>query len=405
MRFPIRAAAHAAALSAPAARNCGDIPPNNTLPTPTPTPTPLPGAPDVSFSRLLMSTAGRVIVADVTANGLAPSIDEAVIGDPSWMAYAEPGLLYAVDEWSSAVRLFNLDLAAGTLDLVAERNASAGVVHLELNPAGTRMVGAAYGNGTIDVWNTEAGGLELLKTVVSDGELGPNAERQAAAHPHQAVNDPTGRYFAVNDLGTDEVLVLDSQDDSFDIVSRVRVEPAGCGPRHGAFYPSVGEATHYLVVCEMLNEVVVYGVAYAPAGGLDFTRLSSASTFDPANPPAGAATAAAGELVVAAPDDVYVSNRLTGEATDSIAHLKLSPADGSLTFRGEYSSGGLLPRMMSLADSGREMLVATQDGPLGVSVLRRDDVTGRLAGPPVASMDAAVFGEKGAGPKYIVQVA
>jgi 6-phosphogluconolactonase (cycloisomerase 2 family) len=352
-----------------------------------------------------MSTAGRVVVADLSSSGFTNSIDEQITGDPSWMAFAEPNLLYAVDEWSATTRLFHLDLEANTLELAVERNASAGVVHLEFNPEGTRMLGAAYGNGTIDVWNVEGGQLELLKTITSDGELGPNTERQAAAHPHQAINDPSGRFFAVNDLGTDEVLLIDSKDDAFNIINRVRVEPAGCGPRHGAFYPSVGEATHYLVVCEIKNEVVVYSLAYSETTGIDFTLASSISTFDPAAPPKDAAKAAAGELVLAGSDDVYVSNRLTGEATDSIAHFKFDPHASTLRFADEFSSGGLLPRMMSVSDSGRELLVATQDGPLGVSVLQRNYFDGSVTATPTASIPASVFGEKGAGPKYIKQIA
>ncbi|KAG5786426.1 hypothetical protein H9Q69_014422, partial [Fusarium xylarioides] len=55
-------------------------------------------------------------------------------------------------------RLSNLDLEANKLTLKTKKAGSVGVVHLEFNSDKTRLVGAAYGNGTIDVWNTEKGG-------------------------------------------------------------------------------------------------------------------------------------------------------------------------------------------------------------------------------------------------------
>ncbi len=89
------------------------------------------------------------------------------------------------------------------------------------------------------MWNVSAadGTLSLFKQIPSDDALGPNTARQDAPHPHQALLDNSGRWFAVNDLGTDTILVIDSADDSFDVVNHVRVPLAGCGPRHGASIP------------------------------------------------------------------------------------------------------------------------------------------------------------------------
>ncbi|KFA68466.1 hypothetical protein S40285_09111, partial [Stachybotrys chlorohalonatus IBT 40285] len=54
------------------------------------------------------------------------------------------------------------------------------------------------------------------------------------------------------------IYVIDSADDAYEVVYTVRVSPAGCGPRHGVFYPP-GEgtrATHYFVVCEPANLIM-----------------------------------------------------------------------------------------------------------------------------------------------------
>jgi 6-phosphogluconolactonase (cycloisomerase 2 family) len=400
MRLPIKPVARSAGIMAPLiSRNCSTPAPGN-------------GSEASTWGRVLLSTAGRIIVSDLSDSGsFTTTLDGDVSGtDPSWMAFRAPNLLYAVDEWSNTTRLYTLDLEANTLDVVAERQASTGVVHLELNRAGTRMVGAAYGNGTIDVWKVGADadeGLELLKTVVSDGEPSKAVEgRQDASHPHQAVLDNTGRYFLVNDLGTDEVLVLDSQDDSFGIVNRVQVEK-GCGPRHSVFWPPFESGanlnSHYLVVCEISNKVLTYKLTYSPEKGIDFALESSVPTWDPASPPSNTTTAAAGEIVLAGDSDVYVSNRLTGDDTDSIAHFRFAPESG-LVFADQFSSGGKLPRMMSVSQAGDRLLVATQDGEQGVSVLSRDPADGVVDEKPLATIKGAVFGEAGFGPKYIVQL-
>src|SRR5687768_13149697 len=173
-----------------------------------------------SPGRVLLSNNGHIYLADYTGS----SFEITMTGDdsghsPSWLAYSEPSLLYAVDEWSNLIRVFELDVAGDKLEKKAEEVGSAGVVHLEFNKERTRMVGAAYGAGTIDVWDISEGGLTLMSTLESDDPLGPNKERQAAPHPHQSVLDPSGRFFAVNDLGTDHILLIDSADDAFKVVN------------------------------------------------------------------------------------------------------------------------------------------------------------------------------------------
>lgn len=322
---------------------------------------------------------------------------------PSWLAYSEPSLLYAVDEWSNLIRVFELDVAGDKLEKKAEEVGSAGVVHLEFNKERTRMVGAAYGAGTIDVWDISEGGLTLMSTLESDDPLGPNKERQAAPHPHQSVLDPSGRFFAVNDLGTDHILLIDSADDAFKVVNHVAVEPAGAGPRHGAFYPSNAEkATHYIVLCEIKNLIVVYELSYTDSS-IEFTKIQDISSFGPdANP---SDDAAAGELAIVG-DHVYISNRLTGGDTDDISHFGIFKCSEKteLRFVDSVSTGGTLPRMFSVTSSGAELLVGNQDGALGlVAIGLKED--GSLEKEFRASVKASEFGDKGFGPQFVQQIA
>ncbi|EKJ73328.1 hypothetical protein NXS19_003394 [Fusarium pseudograminearum] len=365
---------------------------------------PAPSASATSPARILLGNPGHIYVADFTpkTGKFEISINETIEGGNSWMAFAKPNLLYAVDENSNELRLFNLDLKTNQLNLTTKKTASTGVVHLEFNSDKSRMVGAAYGNGTIDVWNTKEGGLELIKTIKSPGKLGPNKERQDASHPHQANLDPSGRYFAVNDLGTDSVVLIDSKNDAF-TDKNIPIE-AGCGPRHGVFYPrGQDKATHYIIACELSNRALVYSVTYE-ANTLAFKHYQSISTYGKDAPAKDIKKAAVGEIILAPNNkDVYISNRLSGQKTDSIARFTIAEC-GTLTYAETVSSGGLLPRMMSFSLTAKHIFVGNQDGTNGLVALKRGS-DGKLVEKPVGSLPGSVFGEPQFGPQYVQQIA
>jgi 6-phosphogluconolactonase (cycloisomerase 2 family) len=328
---------------------------------------------------------------------------------PTWLAYSAPDRLYAVDENSARSDLFGIDVPGNRIEHLASIGAAPGVAHLEFNRDRSRLLGSAYGNASVDVYDTAGGGLKLLKNVKSTDALAPG---QTMGHPHQAVLDPTGRFFVVNDLGTDHILVLDAAADSFAVLNHVPVQPSGCGPRHGAFFPcasgsgtAAAPASHYLVVCEIKNLVILYSLRYGGARGIEFTHEQTLSTFPGPVPP----TAAAAELVIG-PDNknVYVSNRITGP-TDSIATFKVVAAAAGdrgpirLQLLGLTSTSGTLPRMFSLSADGQMLLVGNGGSGLGVVILRRNQ-DGTLVEKPVASIDANHL-PGGKGPSYIKQIA
>ena len=163
-----------------------------------------------------------------------------------------------------------------------------------------------------------------------------------------------------------------------------------------------------MVATELSNELVLYALQYAEGGKLEFTEAQRTSTYGPGFPAADPATAAAGELAVSNDGaHVYVSNRLSGNATDSIAHFTLD--GGALSFADTVSSGGLLPRMFSLSKDAEQGLVfvANQGGDNGVAAFKRDAATGSLAPEPVASLPLAdlvapeFVGQENVGPQVI----
>ncbi|KAJ0297960.1 hypothetical protein COL516b_010326 [Colletotrichum fioriniae] len=346
---------------------------------------------------------------------------------PSWMAFKEPNLLYAVNENAFNLRLFTLDTTNNDLKIAAEATGSGGVVSIAFNKDKTRLVGAAYTGGNVDVWDiSDTSTLKYMKNITLGGELGPNKERQTKSFAHQAILDPSGRYFAICDLGTDSISIIDSLDDKFEVVSRNSVSRAGCGPRHGAWYPqNGGTPTAFVVACELSNTLEVFSVSTTNGSSLSLTHTSELSTYGAAFPPANATSAAAGEIIISTDGKhAYVSNRNSGNATDSISHFKITQqaaAGGSkckakaggitLEFVDQISSGGISPRMFSFSKDEKTLFSTnvfdTTDGTgEGVLALSRAEDTGTLTAVPVASLPVANFlsTDVTMGPTFIQQI-
>lgn len=373
-----------------------------------------------AVSKLLIGggPSGSILAADFDGSTFTIVANNTIPGtSASWLLFRDgTNHLYAVDENSNTTRLFTFDVKTNTLTLVQTSTGSSGVVFLDFTADGTSVIGASFGQGTVDVWDLapDTGLLALKDQLVSNDPLGPNPERQLAPHPHQGLLDTSGRFFVVPDLGTDTLLVIDSAAAAFEITNHVRVDPPGCGPRHGVFFPPVAPgaaaqpATHYFLACEVTSQLVVFELSYTGTT-IQFTQIQTLSTFGEAFPPANATTAAAGEIQLSIDGkDVYVSNRLTGNATDSISHFGVdtdaTTGAVSLSFRDTVSSGGQVPRMFSFAlGAERFVFVTNQAGSLGLVALRRN-ADGSLDGTPAASLPVSVFGADGFGPQFVQQI-
>lgn len=369
--------------------------------------------------KLIVSGAGQFLALDFDGAAFIPTKDNFTDAGKaaSWMAFKEPNRLYAVDENSNGVRLFGFDPNSGPLSGgLGVLPGSAGVVHLAFDREQTRLIGSSYGQGSIDVWDSTNpdGSLKYIKNVTLPGLHGPDTVSQTQHRAHQAVLDPSGDFFAVNDLGGDMIHILDTRNDAYRLLNRTVQVAAGAGPRHGAFLSLKGGhyATHYAVVCELTNEIHLFNVSYSDATGMDMNFMSKVSTYGPF-PPLNATSAAAGELVVASNGAIYVSNRLSGNATDSISHFALeskSAADSTpiLVFQSQVSSSGYAPRMMSLSKDESIMFVTNVNGLNGIVALARDKKTGMLSEKPLAVMPNSVFstqpGGQGYGPQFIQEL-
>ncbi|KAK5947821.1 hypothetical protein OHC33_011162 [Knufia fluminis] len=378
---------------------------------------------DLGSHKLLVGSAGQLRGIDFDGTVFTPR-ENALVEESgkaaSWMIFKEPNLLYAVDENSDQVRLFAYDPEVGALTGEPRPfTGTPGAVHLALTQDQKRLIASSYGKGAVDIWDSSAadGTLQLIKTIMLVGAPGPDTAVQTQLRAHQGVADPTGRFVVVNDLGGDMIHVLDAAADSYSISNVVKTDP-GCGPRHGGFLQLDGgaQATHYVVVCEISNMVQLFSVSYGDTtAGLTYKHVHAVSTFGAAFPPVNATSARAGELLIAKSGAIYVSNRLTGNQTDSISHFALEAKSNDdttpqLVFKSGVSSGGVGPRMMSWSHDEEVMFVANMNGVNGLVALKKDSTTGVLDGVPLGVLTNEAFAPdlpvgQGFGPMFVQEVA
>ncbi|XDG05838.1 hypothetical protein ABKA04_005453 [Annulohypoxylon sp. FPYF3050] len=256
---------------------------------------------------------------------------------------------------------------------------------LLFNADQTRIVEANYRSSSIDIWDCSApdGSLKFIKSLSCPGQPSPGRKHH---RPHQAVLDPTGRYFVAPNLGGDTSPALDSENDLFEIVNSFSV-PTAVGPRHVRFI-MCDNRIFLTMAGELSNEIYLYEVIYVQ-GHLDFIEYDRLSSYGN-QPPADPSKAALAELLVANNQrDIYVSNRNTGEPTDHIAHFYFNTQPKvRLDYVGRTSSGGLGPRTMALCNDEEEkfLFVGNEAGEFGFVALLRNTLTGVLDPNPVATL-------------------
>ncbi|KAH6661338.1 Lactonase, 7-bladed beta-propeller-domain-containing protein [Truncatella angustata] len=354
--------------------------------------------------RLIVGAPGQILSYDYDGKTFTLVANSSAAGTaPSWMIFKQPDQLYAVDENSNTTRLFNFNPANGSLSgqpsFVAD--GSLGVVSLEFNSNQTYLIGGSYSEGQVDIWDLSSPdvSLKLAKQIPLPGSLGPD---QTTHRAHQIVLDPTGQFFAVADLGGDAIHFIDSS--TWEINNSVRVEPAGAGPRHGAFLG--GNATslpkYYAVACESQNLIILWDIEKTENGKINLTNSQTLSTFGDAFPPSNATSAAAGELLASRNGrDIYVSNRISGNETDSISHFLVQ--DGKLVFADQVSSGGYIPRQLSFSTDELLVFGTNQGGKNGLVAFQRcsDEGTLTLA---AALPNTETSATANTGPQFIMEV-
>jgi hypothetical protein len=172
--------------------------------------------------------------------------------NPSYLTIHPNGrMLYAVNETtetqgkaSGAVSSYSIDPESGALTFFNEQLSQGGApCYVSTDRKGRVALVANYVSGTLAILPlANDGGLEAAPQVVQHVGTGPVTSRQESAHAHCVIPHPNNRFVFAADLGADRVLVYryDEQANSLQHVERSDAAmPAGAGPRHLVFHPTM----------------------------------------------------------------------------------------------------------------------------------------------------------------------
>jgi len=277
----------------------------------------------------------------------------APVSSPSFIVIdASRRFLYSGNEsGAGSASAFSVNPQTGALRFINSVGAGGQPAHVSIHPGGKYLLTANYTGGTVAVFPIQAdGSLGSAPQIISHfGNLGPNAGRQEAPHPHMMLPDSTGKYVLVNDLGLDSTIVysFDAGAGKLTEVNRISAAP-GSGPRHLAWHPN-GKIVY------SINELANVLNTYLWDGNGNLTLVQeNLSTL----PLGFKGVSGAGEVLVdAAGKYLYASNR----GSDNIAIFSIDPASFQLTVIAWVHTQGRTPRHFNFDLTGSFIHVANQD--------------------------------------------
>jgi len=325
---------------------------------------------------------------DAKTGKLTPKGLAAETPDPSWVTIHPSGkFAYVVNEAGkqSMISAFALDAQSGKLTLLNELpSLGEDPCYLSLDKTGKFALVANYTSGTIAVFPILSDGRlgEHTALLQDTGNLGPNKERQEGPHAHWIELSAHNRFAYVADLGLDRVLIYkfdpakgtltreDAPSASMNIGS-VKPNDAfsaalspGTGPRHVAFSR---DGNFMYVLGEMQSTVTIF----ANDDAREFFRAIQQIS---ALPPGFSGRNDAAEIVIHPNGKwLYTSNR----GGDSIAVFAVEPKKGTLSFTGDFPTGGQEPRHFAIDPTGAYLLAENQNSNTIVT-FRLDPATGKL---------------------------
>jgi len=303
----------------------------------------------------------------------------APVKNPSFLAVdPKKHFLYAISEVTGPtggkqgdVAAFSIDDSTGLL-VPLNQQSSGGETHchIHVDTAGRTVLVSSYGGGSVTTFPIDADGrLGKAASSIQHHGSSVNPVNQKSPHAHHIVNDPSGRFALVCDLGLDKILVyrLNNMASILDptAAATAALKP-GSGPRHLAFAPG-GKFVY--VITEMSCEIEAF--AFNPQSG-SLTPIQTISllpvgrAFDPGF---------SGAEVVVHPSGKYLYGSTRG--LDLINVYSIDETSGLLTHVEDIPSGGKTPRSFDLDRAGRLLLAANQNSN-NVTVFNINLLTGRL---------------------------
>jgi 6-phosphogluconolactonase len=281
---------------------------------------------------------------------------------------------YRVDKTSGALTLINRASSRGDgpCAVSIDRGGKSAFV---ANYTGGSM--AAYWVGASGAL-TEAAAFDCRQNPVC-GSLGPVKDRQEAAHLHCVTLSPHDEFVVVCNLGEDAIELFQVTGGTHPQSDPLRVPArAGSGPRHVAFHPN---GRWLYCIHELDCTVDLYD--WSVRAGMPQMKLrdnSVISTLAKGTP----LTSNTGCEIFVSDDGRFVYTCTRG--VDEILVFRVDAATGLLSEHQRVSTGGKIPRYITL-DPSRRWLVCCNQGagttPVGnLTVFAHDSASGKLSEKP-----------------------
>lgn len=244
-----------------------------------------------------------------------------------------------------------------------------GTCYVSTDHSGRAVFCANYNNGSASSFHVEGSGK--LSDAVSNFQYhghGPVADRQEGSHAHRAMVSPDNNFVLINDLGLDciHIYKLDAATAQLTPNDPPQWKSApGTGPRALRFHPNGRWA---YCVDELDSSVQV--LQWNPRGTLQVVQKVDLTPRNYHGP-----TSTGCDIVITrAGDFAYAANR----GYDCLVSFRVDANSGRLTLLARTSSGGQVPRDLTLDPSERYLLAANQVSD-NIAVFARDAQTGLLA--------------------------
>jgi 6-phosphogluconolactonase len=280
-------------------------------------------------------------------------------------------ILYAVSEMSAeeaVVTSFSFVPETGGLSKLNSQPVFSGSpCHLSLDRSRELLFVSNYKGGTVSCFNIENDGkIGKQESVVHHRGSSVHPIRQQVPHPHSVIIDPSNRFVMVPDLGTDQVIVYQIEQDTRTLTyhSKAHVSP-GAGPRHMVFHPN---ARFAYVINELDSTIALFSYRMEE-GTLELLQTISTlpDGFVDANYCADIHISPCGRFL-------YGSNR----GHDSIVVFNIDSNSGCLSGVEHTPTWGKIPRNFAITPNGRFLAAANQDSDCIVTFSIESD-TGKLS--------------------------
>ncbi|WP_080145451.1 lactonase family protein [Marinilactibacillus piezotolerans] len=291
---------------------------------------------------------------------------EAEVGSPTYLAATENGeRLYTVLKNGDKGGLNALkktdDGSYATTDVFTQEGSSP--CYVAYDSKRNFVYTANYHTGEVAVFKTdENGSLTLADSVQHSGKS--VHENQKSAHAHYFDLTPDEKYLIACDLGTDEVVTYEvDEEGKLSEVDVISVAP-GTGPRHIVFHPN-GQFAY--LFGELSSDVLA--LSYNSENGT-LSHLQTISSIPEEH------TEFNGGAAIRISNDgkyVYASNR----GHDSIVVYSVKE-DGTLELVEYVPTEGEIPRDFNIDPSGQFVVVGHQDTD-NLTLFERDTETGKLS--------------------------